>query len=218
MLHRWARPWFAVTAGCVAVAVLVQVVVAVADPSFFGGSAVGRGLNVFAFFTIASNLLVGLASLLLALDPDRASTRVAVLRLTGVVAITVTFVVFHVALTGLVDLSPWGAVANQLLHTVVPLLAVVGWLAFGPRGRTSARVTGLTLLFPVGWLAFTLVRGPFASDWYPYPFLDVAELGYPRVVLNAVVVAVLFVALAAGATRLDRVLARRAGTVGAPRR
>ncbi len=76
---------------------------------------------------------------------------------------------------------------------------------------TGVRVVGLSLLYPLAWLVFTLVRGPI-SDFYPYPFLDVRVLGYPAVLLNCVVVAVLFVALAAAAAAFDRAMARRAAT------
>ena len=34
-------------------------------------------------------------------------------------------------------------------------------------------------MFPILWAVFTLVRGPLAQpDFYPYPFMDVAEHGY----------------------------------------
>ena len=56
---------------------------------------------------------------------------------------------------------------------------------------------------PVAWLAFTLVRGPIV-EWYPYPFLDVNEHGYPLVLVNVVVVALLYLAFAFGAMALDR--------------
>ena len=120
-----------------------------------------------------------------------------------------TFVVFHVVLSRLLDLETWAEAANQLLHTVVPVLAIVGWFAFGPRGLTSARVAKLTMLFPLFYMAFTLIRGPLNSDWYPYPFADVKALGYLRVIINAAWITLLFVALAAGATTLDKRLRRQ---------
>ncbi len=87
------------------------------------------------------------------------------------------------------------------------MLCVVGWLLFGPRRRTSWRTVWLALLFPLGWLVFALVRGPLVGGYYPYPFLDVGVHGYPRVLSNALVVAAVFLALAAGAHLLDRKLA-----------
>jgi hypothetical protein len=204
---RWSRWWFGATALAVGLGIVIQLFVTVPNESSFGGSPLGRGLNIFAFFTIESNVIVGVTCLLLAIDPARSSTVFAVFRLIGVVAITVTFLVFHVALSRLLDLDTWPQVANQLQHTVVPILAVAGWVMFGPRGLTSARVVRLSVLFPLAYMVFTAVRGPLASDWYPYPFADVHALGYLRVLVNAVWIGLLFLAFAAGAHALDRRLA-----------
>lgn len=209
MGHGPARVVFGLTAACAAAGIVVQLFVSAADPAFFGGSPTNRALNVFAFSTIQSNVLVGVTAALLAVRPDRTAGLFAVARLTGVVAITVTFLVFHAVLGQLLDLQGWASVANLLQHTVVPVLAVGGWLLYGPRGLTSARVARRTVLFPLVYMAFTGVRGPLATDWYPYPFTDVAELSYVQVAVNGALVTALFVALAAGATRVDRRLMRR---------
>jgi hypothetical protein len=202
--RKWARPWFAATAVLVLAGVVIQLFVTGGDATKFGATPVLRALNVFAFFTIQSNLIVGGTTLLLALNPARSSTVFRVFRLTGVVAITVTFLVFHVALAHLLELDTWAEVANQLLHTVVPVLAVAGWVMFGPRDLTSGRVARLTAIFPGGYMIFTLVRGPLASDFYPYPFADAKKLGYVGVIANAFWIALLFVGLAAAATFLDK--------------
>ena len=205
---KWSRPWFAATATAVLSGVVIQFFVSANNASFFGDSPLNRGLNIFSYFTVQSNLIVGATTLLLALNPNRSSTVFRVFRLIGLVAITVTFIVFHVVLSKLLDLETWAEAANQLLHTVVPILAVVGWCAFGPRERTSARIAKLTVLFPICYMVFTLIRGPLASDFYPYPFADVKSLGYLRVSINAVWIALLFVSVAAGATALDKALSR----------
>jgi len=213
---KWARPWFAATALAVLAGLIIQIGVTSGDTSVFGGTPFGRSLNVFSFFTIQSNLIVGVTTLLLALDPLRSSTAFRVFRLIGLVAITVTFVVFHVALSHLLDLETWAEAANQLLHTVVPVLAIVGWLAFGPRGLASSRIAKLAVLFPVFYLAFVLIRGPLNSDWYPYPFVDVKTLGYLKVAINGAWIALLVVALAAGAAALDKRLGPARATPAAP--
>lgn len=203
-MEQTARVWSGITALCVVVGVGMQVAINATTPEYFGGTPVGRALNVFAFFTIQSNVLVGVTSAMLAARLACTSTVFAVARLVGVVAITVTMVIYHLTLSGLVALDTTGQVANQLQHTVVPLLCLVGWLLLGPRGLTSTRVAALTVLFPLAYVVFTAVRGPLASDWYPYPFADVAELGYLRVAVNAVGIGVLFLALSFGASLLDR--------------
>jgi hypothetical protein len=206
MDRRWARPWFAATAAAALVGLIIQIGASSGNASVFGGTPLGRSLNIFAFFTIQSNVILGATALLLAINPSRSSAVFRVFRMMGLIGITVTFVVFHVALSHLLELDTWAEAANQLQHTVVPVLAIVGWLAFGPRGLTSAGVAKLSVLFPACYMAFALIRGAF-DGFYPYPFANVTNLGYLKVVINGFWISLLFVGLAAGATALDRRLA-----------
>ncbi|HEY5429128.1 MAG TPA: Pr6Pr family membrane protein [Solirubrobacteraceae bacterium] len=212
MSPRWGRVWFGATAACVLAGVTISVFTAANNSGGHFHPAAARAVNTLAFFTIQSNVLVGLATLLLAVRLDRASTAFSVLRLAGLVAITVTGLVFHAVLAQTLDLRSWDAVGNELVHTVVPVMAVVGWLLLGPRRLVSARVAWLSLIFPICWLAFTLIRGAIAH-WYPYPFIDVTALGYGRAAVNCVWVALLMLGLAAGATVLDGRLAHPAHAV-----
>jgi hypothetical protein len=204
MSPKWARLWFAATAACVVAGVTISAFTAAngqPKTAHFHAPA-ARFFNTFAFFTVQSNLLIGVAALLLAIRLERSSTAFAVLRLTGLVAILVTAIVFHAVLAGLLNLSGWGRLGNELVHTIVPAMAVVGWLMVGPRGLVSKRIVWLSLIFPVCWLAFTLIRGAIIG-WYPYPFIDVTQIGYARAAVNCVWIALLLLGLAAGATVLD---------------
>ena len=196
------RPWFGLTALLVLFGVIVQVIVAADAEGVSFHTPLTRGLNVFVFFTIQSNLIVGTTSLLLWMDPSRSSTVFKVFRLIGVVGIAITGIVFHAVLKDLVDLESWALVADNILHTIVPILAIALWLMYGPRRLTSKRIVWLSALFPVCWLVFTLIRGEIVN-FYPYPFVDVAALGYVRVLINCVWVSVLYLGVAAAATALD---------------
>ena len=207
MSPRWARGWFAATAACVLAGVTISAVTAANNAGGHFHPAAARAANAFAFFTIQSNLLVGVGTLLLAIRLGRSSTAFAVLRLSSLTAITVTGIVFHLALARTLDLAGWDALGNELVHTVVPIMAVVGWLLAGPRTLVTARTVWLSLIFPVCWLAFTLIRGAIAH-WYPYPFIDVTKLGYFRAAVNCVWVALLLLGLSAGAKALDTRLGR----------
>jgi hypothetical protein len=202
-----ARWWFGLTALTVLVAVVISLVLVLTGDDPQSGSPIADALNIFAYFTIQSNMIVGVTSLCLALRPERRSTLFRVFRLDGVIMIIVTAIVFHALLAGLVGVSGWSSVSNQLVHTVVPALAVLGWLVFGPRGLVSWRVVAWSVVYPLLWVLFTLVRGA-VTHWYPYPFLDVGELGYARVSLTILGITVAFVALAAGLHWLDGWLAR----------
>jgi hypothetical protein len=141
-----------------------------------------------------------------------------VLRMIGVVGITLTFVVFQLVLRGLQDLTGEAAFADVMLHTVSPILGVGGWLLFGPRRLTDRIVIAWTICYVVAWTIFTMIRGAIVHHggvhFYPYPFLDAADKGYPRVILNMVVVAAAFLGLCVGARALDRGLSRRQSVPG----
>jgi len=203
------RIWAWLTTAIVVAGIAIQLPLSADNSEGFFSTGPERLANVFAYFTIQSNLLLGGTVLVLALWPDRPHGPVfKTLRLNGVLCIAVTGIVYHAVLAGLDDLSGWAWAANFLLHTAAPIAGVLGWLLFGPRGQTDWRIVGWSIVYPLLWLAFTLIRGAFVG-FYPYPFVDVDEHGYARVLLNCLLVAVLFLALAAGATTLDRRLRRK---------
>jgi hypothetical protein len=203
-----ARVWFGLTALAVVIGLAVQVDVTAGTTGGHFPTVSGRLLNLLCFFTIQSNIMVGITCLLLAINPNRTSTLFRVLRLDGIVAITVTFVVFRIALAGLHDLSGSAAFADFMLHVAVPVLCVLGWLVFGPRAGGGARLVLLSAIFPLCYLALTLIRGPIV-DFYPYPFLDVRAHGYGRVLVNSLIVGVLFLGVAAAVNAVDGWLLRR---------
>ncbi|MCE3554341.1 Pr6Pr family membrane protein [Pseudonocardia sp. RS11V-5] len=200
-----ARPWFGLVAAFALLGVVLQVVATAvhSGPYSIFTSTGARVANVFAFFTILSNLLVGIVHVRLAADPERDSRAMRVLLLDAVVAIAVTGIVYNLVLAQTANPQGLHEVADVLCHMITPLLAVLGWLLFGPRGLVDRNVVLLSAVYPLAWLAFTLVRGA-VIDWYPYPFLDVVAHGYARVAINCLVVALLFVGLGFGALALDR--------------
>jgi hypothetical protein len=208
VIARWT---FAATALAVGAGLAIQIPLVWNATEGHFTTPLGRVFNLFCYFTVQSNVIVGITCLLLTLRPDRDSTVFAVFRLAGVIDIAITGVVYHVALAQLFELKGYAFVADQLLHTVVPVLAVGGWLVFGPRRRVSWPIVGWAMVVPIGWTIFTLVRGPIVH-YYPYPFIDVDLHGYGIVFVNMALVAGLFFALAAGALALDRVLAKGSDT------
>ena len=203
------RLWHAASALVVLVALVIQIPITAANTAGVFDTPAARVANLFTFFTILTNILVGTTAAVLAVAPDRRTTLLSVLRLDAVLGIAVTGVIFHTVLADLYDLSGAEAFADLLFHTVSPILAVAGWVLFGPRGMIDRRVVAISMLYPLLWLAFTLVRGAVIG-WYPYPFVDVGRFGYGQVALNCLVVTVLFLVLAAAALGLDRVLTSRA--------
>jgi hypothetical protein len=208
---RVARAFFGATSLIVTSGLVLQLYLSVtrgADEGSFTATP-DRIVNFFSFFTVLSNVGVAATTGLLAVRLHRPSALFRTLRLDAVVGIAVTGVVFHLALAQLQELTRWDALADTLLHTVSPILAVAGWLLFGPRGRLSPRIVLLAVIAPVVWIVYTLIRGAVVRDrlgnhYYPYPFMNVGLHGYPVVLLNVSLVAVLFLAISFAALALDR--------------
>jgi uncharacterized membrane protein len=202
-----ARSWHLLTAAVALVALVLQLVLVVeggrvleeAHPP----SMTLRLLRFVAYFTVQSNLLVLLSTAVLARDPAYDGPRWRVLRTAAMTGIIVTGLVHWFLLRPLLHLHGADYVADKLLHLVVPLLALVGWLAFGPRPRTSWPSSLSATVWPLAWLVVILVQGA-GTGWYPYPFLDHREHGWDHVVVVCVGIFVLWFALLLGEHAYDR--------------
>ena len=152
------------------------------------GDVVATLWILLRFFTILTNLLVAITMSAIA-----AGRRVSPFVQGGVVlAIGLVGVVYGLLLRGLVQLSGAALLADFLLHLIVPLTATTYWLAFSPKIGLRWRDPLLWSLYPIAYFAYALTRGSI-DGIYPYPFMNLGELGLARTLLNAVAIALGFV-------------------------
>lgn len=206
-----AALWHAATAVVAVFAVAAQLYLVVADVNIgFDDQPEPldrRLVEFFSYFTIQSNVLVGIATGMLALNPGRDGALWRVARVASMFGITVTIVIYHVVLSPLAAFDGLAAVSNVALHYVVPILAIIGWLAFGPRDRIGCKTLLLSAIWPVAYLLYTLIHGAI-TGFYPYPFVNVDRLGLGAVLLNSAGVTLLLVAVGGLYWMLDRLLLR----------
>ncbi|MGA4972445.1 Pr6Pr family membrane protein [Streptomyces pseudogriseolus] len=179
----------------------------------------GGPTRVLSYFVIQSTVLLALVTLASA---RRAWTARHPLpgAVTGaaLLYVVVASLVHHIALA---DAAPAYAmtagsgrgaawlepVAGHLLHTVLPVAALLDWLVLTPPARMHLRQATTWLLYPLAYLAFTLTRGELLPDStaarYLYPFLDVARHGYRSVLANALLVGLAIYAVAVLLVALD---------------
>ena len=161
-------------------------------------------VNFFSFFTILTNILVALALLIVAVAPEsrtglffsRPTVRTAIAGY-----ILIVGAVYFLVLRQTWNPQGWFKVVDEVLHYAMPALFILDWLVLVPKGQVPWKLVGASLLFPLAYMAWTLLHG-FATNWYPYPFVDVTALGYREVLTNiaelsggGAVVALVFVAL-----------------------
>jgi hypothetical protein len=189
--------------------VCTQYVLLVGDKS--GAALVASTVHFFSFFTILTNILAAAALLAPVAAPasalgrflDRPSVRTAIAGYIIVVA-----VVFYALLRNLGHLQGWPLFFENVLHYLTPPLFVLDWILFVPKGKIGWSNGLASLGFPAAYAAWTLVHGALAG-WYPYPFLDVLELGYPRALLNIAGLVAAFLLLELVLVAVDRLIGRR---------
>jgi hypothetical protein len=167
-------------------------------------------VNFFSYFTILINLLAAAAMLVPVASPkssagkflSRAPVRTAI---AGYIIVVGT--VYYFLLSGIGNAEGWPMRLEYVLHYVTPPLFVLDWLLFVPKGRVPWRNGAICLGFPAVYAGWILAHGAM-SGWYPYPFLDVADLGYPRVFMNIAGLVLAFLALDLFLTTIDRALGR----------
>ena len=165
--------------------------------------------QVLSYFTVLSNILVSIVSLMLFRNPDRTGKVFRVVHLDALLMISVTGLIFGLILAAITHPVGIAAIlANAGLHYVVPPMFVLGWALFGPRPTFSIKLIAQALIIPIAWVVYTLIHGAIIS-WYPYPFLNVMVLGYGTVALNIVGIALLAVVLAAIFLSVGSLIKRR---------
>lgn len=209
MTERAARAWHGATFVLATATLLLQLGLVLSGESVLDETAVPpldtRLVRLVSYFTVQSNLLVAVVSWSLLRDARRDGPVWRVVRADALLGITLTGLVHFFLLRPLLHLEGLNRAADNGLHLVVPALAVLGWLLFGPRPRLDLRTVRWALLWPVAWLVWTLASGA-VTEWYPYPFLDVGEHGYLRTLLTAGAITLLFLGFAAAARVADQVL------------
>lgn len=180
-----------------------------------GPGLLASTINFFSYFTILANTAAAFAMLLPLIAPHslpgrfllEPSVRTAIAGYLIVVAATYFFFLRFIG-----DDYGLERLADRLMHYVTPLLFMIDWIAFVPKGRVPWSMVGTSLLAPLGYAVWTLVHGAVAN-WYPYPFVNMRSLGYQQGLENMAGFVVVFAGIALALVALDRMM----GSVQRPR-
>lgn len=195
MLARMARIAAALIAAIAWTALIVQF-----QATRVQGFPVGESLWIMLrYFTILTNGVVAAIFSMKAIGfkvgPSLlAGTTLAIMLVGGI---------YMLLLRGLLELSSGALLADTLLHKVIPILVPLWWLLFAPKGQLQWKDPLSWLAFPLLYLLYALLRGS-AELHYPYPFIDLAELGALQVAINSAMIALVFVLAGYALVALDR--------------
>jgi len=156
---------------------------------FFDGSGsefLPSTINFLSYFTVLTNIMVALAFTAPLLAPESKLRRFfdqQAVRAGITLYITVVMVVYWAVLAKIHHPEGVSAVTNIGMHLIIPLLYILDWILFAPKGQMSFKRIPYWILFPFLYGIYTIIRGAFTGA-YPYPFMNVAELGMGPVFIN----------------------------------
>jgi hypothetical protein len=191
-------------------ALVLQFPLLVAASRANGMSIVGAVITYFSFFTILTNLLVVLGLTFSSVAPNSRGGKlfshpVVIAGLDAyivMVGLSYSLLLRHVW-------NPEGLqkIADVILHDLVPVLFALYWLIFVPNNALRWNHVVSWLPYPLAYLVFVLLRGALIGR-YPYYFIDVGALGYPRVFLHAAMLLCAFIVVSLVEVAIGRLIGR----------
>lgn len=206
-----AQRWIGAAAGLGWFGLAIQLYLVLWERWQDQASLLGGLVNLFGFFTILSNILVATVLTQATVGRESAARRFWLAPWVGsgvLASIVFVALAYNLLLRHLWNPQGWQWLADGLLHDVMPGLFAVYWWLQVEKGTLRLRHLLAWLLYPLGYFGYALLRGQWVG-FYPYPFIDVATLGYPQVLLNALVMLGAFILLSVCIIALDRWQGRR---------
>ena len=179
--------------------------------------------HYFHFFTIQSSIIdivVLLVGGILAVTRTQDSRWYSVVRASTVAYAIVVGVVYNVLLAGIASTDGYVAsfeFPNTIEHIAAPLFLVIEWVLMPGRARINWGTMWICAVFPLAWVAGSMVRGLVGDGWFPYFFFDPAQVGVGGVALYIVAIAAFILGNYAVMAAIGRVHARLFASSGANR-
>ncbi|WP_405381943.1 Pr6Pr family membrane protein [Maribacter sp. LLG6340-A2] len=157
-------------------------------------------VRFFSFFTILTNTIVALFFTAKVLKKKQFLLKLLVKdgTITAITAfILIVGLVYQLVLRSIWEPTGLQFLIDELLHTFIPLYMLGYWFFHVKKSDLSPKMVFIWLMYPLIYIVFIMVRGSF-SNYYPYPFLNVSEIGFEKAILNTgVIIAISIILLLA---------------------
>lgn len=169
-------------------------------------------IRFFSFFTVLTNILVALCFTFLLNPSSKAGKFFSSSKaLSAVTAyITVVGIVYNLILRQLWQPAGLQKLADELLHSIIPVYFILYWLLFVVKTNLQWKNVLLWLLYPFVYLMFIMFRGT-VSGFYPYPFINVTDLGYNKIFLNSFILLIAFLFISLLLVAIAKMITRTRG-------
>jgi hypothetical protein len=168
-----------------------------------------RPTEYFAYFTIHTSLIAAVVLAVAGIRELQGKSDTKALTLARLSVSTyaiVVAVVYNALLRGTKVLPGdpdygynWPVLPNEILHVWAPISIVLDFALTVTITKLSFKQIFWTLLFPLAWLVFTIIRG-LNTDWWAYWFLNPNEKGGVTGVVTFILAIVVFMLVSASAS------------------
>jgi hypothetical protein len=187
------RKWLYISTVIIWFSLILQITISISAYLKTGRSLAGTLVQLFSYFTILSNLLAVICLTALFKANSRLGKCFFQPRVFSAIAlyITIVGVVYNLVLRSLWHPEGLFKLADELLHSVNPVLFVVYWLVYVPKASLKWGQALSWLWFPFIYSVYIFIRGSI-SHLYPYPFMNIDKLGVPQVAINSLLMLIAF--------------------------
>ncbi|WP_395062804.1 Pr6Pr family membrane protein [Flavobacterium sp.] len=147
----------------------------------------------FTFFTILTNIIVAITFTVIWLQPKsrinfflKPNTQTAI-----AVYIFVVGFIYNTILRFIWQPQGIQKIIDEMLHLIIPTVYILYWYFEVKKTAIIWRNILGWLIYPILYLIVIMIRGTY-SNYYPYPFVNVSELGLVKVAINSVYLTIFF--------------------------
>lgn len=149
-------------------------------------------LRYWGYMTIWTNTLVGLIFLASWSNIKKIQfLQNYALKSATVLYIFIVAIIYHLFLR----LTEFDNLLSQIndfvFHTLTPALYIIYWFYAIPKKKLKFGTVSKWILYPAIYFLFVIVKGEL-NNTYPYPFFDVNEIGYVKVLIYGLELAVFY--------------------------
>jgi hypothetical protein len=161
-------------------------------------------IRFFSYFTILTNLIVAVYFTF------QTFSSFSKIKKSGILTAITIYILIVGLIYQIILRSTWNPtglqrIVDELLHTIIPLLVLFYWYKYENKSNLNYGQIPSWTIYPLLYLFYILIRGHF-SDFYPYPFVNVTDLGYSTVLINSFWILVFFIGLSMLFVRIGKVL------------
>ena len=167
-------------------------------------------IRFFSFFTILTNSLVAVYFTCIVLYKKQETTLIGIPGTLSAITVYILMVglVYQFVLRQIWHPEGLQKIVDELLHSVMPVLVIIFWYLYEITRPVKYAQIIYWAIYPLAYFVYILIHGSF-SNFYPYPFIDVTDLGMSKVLSNAAVLLLIFIVVSALILFIGKKLIRR---------